>query len=33
MAAMRNPEVKGVVALEPGGYVFPIVKFPLHYPV
>ena len=28
MAAMRNPEVKGVVALEPGGFVFPEGEVP-----
>lgn len=28
MAAMRNPQVKGVVALEPGGFVFPVNEVP-----
>lgn len=32
MAAMRNPEVKGVVALEPGGFVFPDNEVPAPLP-
>lgn len=32
MAAMRNPEVKGVVALEPGGFVFPENEVPAPLP-
>lgn len=32
LAAMRNPEVKGVVALEPGGFVFPDNEVPAPLP-
>lgn len=32
MAAMNNPEVKGVVALEPGGFVFPEGEVPPSLP-
>lgn len=32
LAAMRNPEVKGVVALEPGGFVFPDNEMPAPLP-
>lgn len=32
LAAMRNPEVKGVVALEPGGFVFPDSEVPAPLP-
>lgn len=32
LAVMRNPEVKGVVALEPGGFVFPDSEVPAPLP-
>ena len=32
MAAMRNPEIKGVVALGPGVYVFPDSEIPVPLP-